>query len=145
MVYYIIVYLMRIIFRSHVMGGKSFVILILLIFMAGSIIVCSDQDKNIIKPPPPDPTNQRPVITGMSSSAVSISPLGIVGLYCDAYDPDGDTISYLWTCQNGNFPGSYTDWAITWQGPDASGGYIIKVIVYDGQDADSSEIGIEVR
>ena len=124
---------------------RSIIISLIVIFLAGSIIVCSDQDKHLIKPPPADPTNQHPVITGISSSAVSIAPLGIVSLYCDAYDPDGDTIFYLWTCEDGNFPGGYTDCAITWQGPSSSGGYIIKVIVSDGQDADSSEIGIEVR
>ena len=127
------------------MYRKSVIMLIFTILITGSLIVCSDQDKHIIEPIPPDPSNQRPVITGMSSSAVSIAPLGIVGLYCDAYDPDGDTISYLWICEDGNFPGSYTDWAITWQGPDAGGGYVINVIVSDGEKADSSEIGIEVR
>jgi len=67
-------------------------------------------------------------------------------LYCDAYDPDvDDTMIYNWISPEGIFPTGNDRPAGAWQGPDVSGYYIISVVVSDGQDTDSSVIGIEVR
>ncbi len=97
-----------------------------------------------MKPPPPDPTNQAPRITAMSSSTTTVQPDKVAALYCDAYDPDGDSLIYRWTCDAGVFTSDNTvDW-VHWKGPLTPGNYIIRVKVSDGQDADSSEIGIEV-
>jgi len=123
----------------------SIFISILLLGAVILIVPCCDQDKRIVKPAPPDPTNQEPVILGMSSDVSSVRSLGITTLYCDAYDPDGDPLTFEWKSAEGGFPSGNRGNEVDWQGPDIEGYYLISVIVSDHQDSDSSAIGIEVR
>ncbi|MEW5923711.1 MAG: hypothetical protein AB1746_06965 [Candidatus Zixiibacteriota bacterium] len=123
---------------------KSIYLIFILALCAYALSSCG-QDKNIIKPPSGDPTNQAPRITSMSSSSTTVQPDKVVALYCDAYDPDDDSLYYLWLCDSGVFTSdNRADW-VHWQGPMTTGNYIIRVKVSDGQDFDSSGIGIEVR
>ena len=126
------------------MQHRGVYFLFALILCAFALSSCN-QDDDIIKPPTGDPTNQTPKITSMSSNTTWVEPDKVATLYCDAYDPDGDTLSYLWSCVYGSIESDDTLSWVYWKGPTTVGNYVISVKVSDGEDYDSSGISIEVK
>ena len=87
--------------------------------------------------------NWSPKISSLKADKMYVYPRQSVELECTASDPDGDTITYGWSCTDGEFTG--TGPTITWKAPNAYGTFHIMVIVEDdkGNSAkDNLSIGV---
>jgi len=73
--------------------------------------------------------NRPPIITSLASDAAWTTPAGILQITCEAEDPDGDELSYLWTATDGSISG--TGATMTWTAPEDVGKYDITVVVSD--------------
>jgi hypothetical protein len=96
--------------------------------------------KSIVVNPKP---NSAPVIDSISGPS-SLSANGNTSLTCFATDPDGDTLTYSWTCQRGRCTPA-TGRTVTWFAPDTSGNVIVTVTARDGrggEDVRSKTIGV---
>lgn len=91
-----------------------------------------------IIPDPPDPSvNQAPVITSLSPQGTTTDPVRIQidrtqQMVVAATDPDGDTLTYTWTVDNGRLIGTNTDYEFT--SPSMSCSAIVTVEVDDGHN-----------
>jgi len=88
-------------------------------------------------------TNRPPVINSISGPD-SISAGENCELTCNASDPDGDSLSYAWSCNVGGLSGQ-TSATITWYAPDSAVGAVVTVIVTDSSLADTASISISVK
>lgn len=75
--------------------------------------------------------NQLPVISSFGADAASVAVGGSVTVTCIADDPDGDSLSFAWSCTGGSL--SRTGYSVTWEAPDTTGSYSISVTVTDGR------------
>jgi hypothetical protein len=53
-------------------------------------------------------------------------------IHCNAEDPDGDKLSYLWRATGGKITGEGS--TVGWTSPGQNGEYTLTVIVSDGRD-----------
>ena len=88
-------------------------------------------------------TNRPPEIASISGPD-SITAGGNCELTCNASDPDGDSLSYTWSCNVGGLSGQ-TGATITWYAPDSAVGAVVTVIVTDSSLADTASISIDVK
>jgi hypothetical protein len=75
--------------------------------------------------------NQSPTIGSLVAVPTSLVPGGGSTVTCTASDPDGDTLSYAWTCNGGAVSG--TGAQVTWVAPSAANSYSVTVTVSDGK------------
>jgi len=75
-------------------------------------------------------TNRPPTINSLVADANWTTPSGSIQVTCDATDPDGDELSYVWTTTGGNISG--TGAVVNWTAPQEVGIYNITVVVRDG-------------
>ena len=73
--------------------------------------------------------NRPPIITGLTADAAWTLPSGSLQITCEAEDPDGDELSYLWTATDGSISGTGAD--VTWTAPEDVGEHDITVVVSD--------------
>jgi len=73
--------------------------------------------------------NRPPVITSLTADAAWTLPSGSLQITCEAEDPDGDDLSYVWTATGGSISG--TGATVTWTAPEDIGEYDITVVVSD--------------
>ncbi len=69
-----------------------------------------------------------------------------MALVCEATDPDGDNLDYLWEATSGSMIGSGD--RVLWQAPDSTGIYVINCTVMDGhggEDNGNIEITVEIQ
>ena len=88
--------------------------------------------------------NHAPTIEKLLASAGKIDLGDTTSITCTATDPDGDSLIYHWSADDGILIGG--DSIVTWIAPDLTGYYFIRCQVSDnrgGEDVDS--IGILVR
>jgi hypothetical protein len=57
-------------------------------------------------------------------------------LTCDASDPDGDKLNYIWSAENGTIKGEGNQ--VIWVTPDTTGNYAITVHVTDGKGGEAT-------
>lgn len=81
--------------------------------------------------PQPGPVNNAPSITTVTSNPSTLSINDEVTLTAVASDPDGDTLTYTWSANNGILRDNDAR-IVTWIAPDAAGETIITVTVSDG-------------
>jgi hypothetical protein len=74
--------------------------------------------------------NEPPTINSLVADADWTLPSGNIQVTCTALDPDGDELSYEWTTDGGNIPGTGT--VVNWTAPQEVGVYKITVVVKDG-------------
>ncbi len=74
--------------------------------------------------------NQAPVISDIQKSVATINPNGAVQFTCNATDPNGDPLTYLWTADGGSFTVN-TNKTVSWTAPAIEGIYTINVVVTD--------------
>ncbi len=88
--------------------------------------------------------NQLPSIASMQASQRKIDLQSETQIFCSASDPDGDSLSYLWSADAGTITGS--DSSVTWKAPDIEGNYYITCRVEDGLGGVVEDsIGVVVR
>jgi hypothetical protein len=75
-------------------------------------------------------TNRPPTINSLVANANWTTPLGSIQVTCDATDPDGDELSYVWTTTGGNISG--TGAVVNWTAPQEVGICNVTVVVRDG-------------
>ncbi len=75
--------------------------------------------------------NHSPVIAGLSGpSSVAVGDTAV--LTCNAKDPDGDRLSFSWSCTNGTLS-SASGPSTAWMPPGVSGSASVTVTVRDGR------------
>ena len=85
----------------------------------------------------PEPVNQLPVISSLTTNSSSIDINQSSTITCNAYDPDGDYLTFSWTKTGGTISGSVS--IITWTAPNIAGTYTITCTVSDGHGGEDSE------
>jgi len=83
------------------------------------------------------PANNPPVITRLEAQHETVPPLRRCQITCEAFDPDGDKLSYTWSASGGKISGREP--VITWTAPETPGSYTIAVKVID--ERGSEDIG----
>ena len=78
-----------------------------------------------------DIINIAPNIISLTANSRHINTNGTVSLFCDAVDENGDSLSYIWSSDQGTISGSGS--SIQWLAPNMEGIYSIKVTVDDGK------------
>jgi len=78
------------------------------------------------------PVANRPPVIDSISGPSSVPANGNTSLTCFATDPDGDSLTYSWTCARGRVSPA-TGRTITWYSPDTSGNVIITATASDGR------------
>jgi hypothetical protein len=91
------------------------------------------------------PHGQKPVITSMGSDASELIASQYTSVYCDAYDPDGDSLTYFWSADNGAFAGGNQKAAVRWVAPSNPCMAILTCTVSDGGLSTSMDLGIIVK
>jgi len=81
----------------------------------------------------PGEINHRPEIVSLSSERNSVAVTGRVTLTCEAWDPDGDPLTYSWSATAGSVSGIGT--TVEWVAPDRAGDYEVMLFVADNHAA----------
>ena len=90
--------------------------------------------------------NQPPKISSLEADTMFAYPMGKAELQCIATDPDGDNMTFKWSCTDGTFLG--TGPIVTWKAPNAYGNFHIMVNVEDSKGSSSQgtlTIGVVVN
>ena len=80
--------------------------------------------------------NESPVIADLEVDHLYVYPRGKSIIQCIVYDPDGDNMTFIWTCSDGTFIGSGP--IVTWQAPNKLGNFHIMVTVNDEHNNNST-------
>ncbi len=86
--------------------------------------------------------NGAPVINSLTADIYSVMQNGAVTLTCDAADPDGDDLIYLWTCSDGSISG--TGAVEIWTAPGSLDSCTVTCTVSDGYATADASVRIEV-
>ena len=92
------------------------------------------------------PKNKAPQIAGIEASTLYVYPKGKSTINCIVSDPEGDDITFKWTCSDGEFTGSGP--VVTWKAPNKYGDFHIMVIAQDtngNMDQATVTIGVMVK
>lgn len=93
-------------------------------------------------PVPIQKTNSSPMIESMSfpQDAFAVQDIAIS---CQASDPDGDSLRYEWSADNGKIKGDGAN--IIWISPDSMGTYTVRIKLLDGRGGEAiQDISIRV-
>jgi hypothetical protein len=77
--------------------------------------------------------NQPPVIDDITGAS-SVPANGTASLTCVAHDPDGDSLTYSWTCTRGRVSPT-TGRTVTFYAPDTSGSVVVTATARDPHGA----------
>ena len=111
---------------------------------AYGFLVDKKETRGTAPPPEPTPTpNHAPIITSLSAGQEEIIPGGSTTISAAVNDPDGDIVTYSWTCNGGALEGKGA--TVTWNAPSSEGLYNIGLEVSDGRGGvEGSSISIRV-
>jgi len=76
--------------------------------------------------------NHAPVVSGTTAISTTVAAGGLATVTISASDPDGDTLSYIWTSTAGTIGGSGA--SVNWLAPSTPGVYAVSCVVSDGED-----------
>jgi hypothetical protein len=85
-----------------------------------------------------DKPNQPPIVQGLTIDGAAPTNENLARqwvtktIHCNAEDPDGDQLSYLWRATGGKITGEGS--TVGWTSPGVNGAYTITVVVSDGRD-----------
>lgn len=79
---------------------------------------------------PVGPGNNPPIITSISASKTVVNFKESISVHAVFSDVDGDTLTSTWTLSGGVFATIKRD-SVTWQAPDTSGRFVIRLTVRD--------------
>jgi hypothetical protein len=120
--------------KPYLYRAKFGIMLIILIIISSLANACSIS------------VNQPPKISSLEADTMLVYPTGKAELQCIATDPDGDNMTFKWSCTDGTFIG--TGPIVTWKAPNAYGDFHIMVIVEDSKGSSSQAtltIGVVVN
>jgi len=86
--------------------------------------------------------NRAPRISALTANPSRLPPGRQAEVTCDAEDPDGDALTYAWTCTKGQFTG--TGATVTWTAPNEVGTCTVQCTVNDGKAKATATKNIEV-
>ncbi len=75
--------------------------------------------------------NQPPEILSLTAATDRIKPFDLCEIICEAFDPEGDELTYEWSASAGDIYGEGA--RIQWGSPISEGLYRISVVVKDGR------------
>jgi hypothetical protein len=88
--------------------------------------------------------NNDPIINDVTADPRKIHIGTDSEISCDAYDPDGDEITYSWSTEWGSFSGSGLQ--VIWTSPVEEGNYYLKCVIQDEYGATAKDsIQVSVR
>jgi hypothetical protein len=92
------------------------------------------------------PANLPPEMTALTASTVAVGPGETVLLDVEAFDHDGDTLTYLWSVEGGTWRTETNEPSIEWQAPlsESDRTYRLVVRATDGALHDTARISIDV-
>ncbi len=94
------------------------------------LLVHSDVTAPLSEPPAaPSTPNRPPEIMTVTASTDRIEPFSICDLECQATDPDGDVLTYVWSASSGDIYGNGA--SVKWGSPVSEGLYRVSVVVED--------------
>jgi len=85
--------------------------------------------------------NQPPVVSGFTIDGAppvnenTVRQWVTKTIHCNAEDPDGDKLSYLWRATGGKITGEGS--TVVWTSPGVNGDYTITVVVSDGRGGEA--------
>lgn len=82
------------------------------------------------------PANNPPIIASLQAGQEIVPPSCSCQIACEASDPDGDKLVYIWSASGGKIVGR--DPVITWAAPEIAGNYTIIVKVIDEMGGEST-------
>ncbi|MFW6125695.1 MAG: helical backbone metal receptor [Chloroflexota bacterium] len=82
-------------------------------------------------------SNDTPAVTSLTAHPPSLLPGETTDMTCVASDPDGDTLTYSWSADDGTISGVGSQ--VNWIAPGDAGTYAITVTVSDGQGEEVHE------
>lgn len=89
------------------------------------------------------PHNNVPQISEIEASTLYVYPKGKTTLNCIVSDPEGDDITFKWSCTDGELTGSGP--VVTWKAPNRYGDFHILVIAQDSNgNSDEATVTIGV-
>ncbi len=112
---------------------------------------CSENDDNS---PTGTGSNHTPVIRSVTANPRTVRPgyndydysYPPASLQCVATDPDGDSLSFAWSCPSGRFYDDITvGQTVRWSTLSKDGQYYITVRVSDGKDLDTDSVKVTVQ
>jgi hypothetical protein len=110
------------------------IVSIVLFFALFIVLRCSN---------PSELENNPPVISRLTANPDSLCVKETSILTCDASDPDGDILTYMWSTTSGSITGSAS--SVIWLSPDSSGEFVISCEVDDGRGSkDKASVSIQV-
>ena len=89
-----------------------------------------------VEPPVIEPQNNPPIIKTMIAASKT-DVLSTSEVVCEAEDPDGDELTFLWSASGGTINGQGP--AVNWIAPEAPGEYTIAVIVNDNHGGTATQ------
>jgi len=109
---------------------RRVIILTAVLLLSSGCALVAPPPQEPAEPPLPEPQNNPPSIKAMiAQSKISVSSTGEI--VCEAEDPDGDELTYLWSASGGTIEGQGP--VVNWIAPEAPGEYTIAVSVNDDQ------------
>jgi len=105
--------------------GGLIVLVIIVILIGGSCVLDNHS---------PD---QLPVINSLTTDCPRVRPGHTATITCDASDPEGDELSYIWLVNAGDLTGEGD--TVTWVAPSDYGTYTITVTVTNDRGGQASQ------
>ena len=99
------------------------------IVLAALAILVVTSSACILTPKPA--SNQPPIISSLEAQYINVYPLANSEIQCVASDPDGNQISFNWSCTGGSLSGVGS--SVTWEAPNSYGDYHVMAIVKDSE------------
>jgi len=81
-------------------------------------------------------SNQPPQISSLTADPSTVLPKGSSVITCVASDPDGETVRYNWSSDEGSLTGVGDK--VTWIAPNKGGTFSITVMVSDGEGGETT-------
>ena len=116
---------------------KIKIIVVTMLILSLAVLSCFEKSSTGNK-------NESPRITEVTASPTILSWEGSSELTVAASDPDGDELSYAWTCSGGSFSTDETESTVTWQAPNVTGTYTCSVVVSDSEEEANANIDLTV-
>ncbi len=88
--------------------------------------------------------NSEPVISSITATPAEVKPEERTTLRCNAWDDDGDVLTYRWSASTGSFPNGSNGIEPVWEAPDREGEFRIYATASDGIAEATSSITVLV-